>query len=82
MQITVTIPDEFAAEVRAQGSTPERFVESLVNDAARETSSQRDRRANPLKVQLLIEGLARHSEKIPQLPDAAFSRESFYNDHD
>jgi hypothetical protein len=26
--------------------------------------------------------MAAHSDKIPQLPDEAFTRESFYRDHD
>jgi hypothetical protein len=30
MQITVAIPDEFAAQVQASGLTPESFVEKLI----------------------------------------------------
>jgi hypothetical protein len=32
MQITVTLPDEVAAQVQARGLTPERFVEKLIAD--------------------------------------------------
>jgi hypothetical protein len=35
MQITVTIPDEFAEQVQARGLTPENYVEKLIDDAAR-----------------------------------------------
>lgn len=35
MQITVTIPDDFAAQVQARGLTPERYVETLIAEQAR-----------------------------------------------
>ncbi len=30
----------------------------------------------------IFEEMAAHSDKIPLLPDEAFTRESFYQDHD
>jgi hypothetical protein len=33
-------------------------------------------------MQAFYDALAAHSDKIPQLPDEAFTRESFYQDHD
>jgi hypothetical protein len=35
-----------------------------------------------MKIAEFLEGMAVHSGKIPQLPDAAFTRESFYREHD
>jgi hypothetical protein len=35
MQVTVNIPDELAAQVRARGISPEKFVDGLIEDAAR-----------------------------------------------
>jgi len=83
MQITVTIPDEFAAQVQARGLTPEDYVEQLIaeqtgsmpaSEAARELSSE--------EFNASLDALTRYSEKIPSLPIEAFSRASFYQDHD
>ena len=35
MQITVTIPDEFAARVRARGLESQSFGQSVIDDAVR-----------------------------------------------
>jgi hypothetical protein len=35
-----------------------------------------------MDMEAFIRGMAAHSDKIPQLPDEAFTRESFYQDHD
>jgi hypothetical protein len=81
MQVTVNIPDELAAQVRARGISPEKFVDGLIEDAARVTQNgssalpQRDLRE-------FFSELRAHSAKIPQLPDEAFTRESFYQDRD
>ena len=78
MQIKVNIPDEIAAQVEALGLTPEGFIESLI---------QRATHVAPLvgrnrNMQEFFREMAAHSDKIPQLPDYAFTRDSFYQDHD
>jgi hypothetical protein len=82
MQITVTIPDELAAQVKARGLEPQSYVESLIDDAARTTPAT----AGPVKrkrdMEAFFRAMAAYSDKIPQLPDEAFTRESFYQDHD
>jgi hypothetical protein len=84
MQITVTIPDEFAAQVRARGMTPESYVESLIDDAAgvAPTGSGPIRPKNKMDMQTFLRKMAEFSDKVPVLPDEAFTRESFYQDHD
>jgi hypothetical protein len=84
MQITVKIPDEFAAQVQARGLTPESYVESLIEDAARTAQAATGpvRPKNRMDMQTFLQKMAAFSEKIPQLPDEAFTRESFYRDHD
>lgn len=79
MQITVTIPDEFAAQVQARGLTPEGYVESLIERAAHTAPSPSGKHRD---MQEFFREMAAHSDKIPQLPDQAFTRESFYQDHD
>jgi hypothetical protein len=84
MQITVTIPDEFAAKVQALGLTPEHFGQNLIDDAVRTApaTSSPIRPKNKMNMQTFLQKMAEFSDKIPQLPDEAFTRESFYQDHD
>jgi hypothetical protein len=84
MQITVSIPDELAAQVQARGLTPESYVESLIGDAGRMTPAVSGPipPKNPMDMKTFLENMAAFSDKIPQLPDEAFTRESFYQDHD
>jgi hypothetical protein len=82
MQITIEIPDELAAKAQARGLTPERFVEALVEDAARTAPKPLHLREPRMSTQEFVDAMAANSDKIPQLPDEAFTRESFYQDHD
>jgi hypothetical protein len=82
MQITVTIPDELAAQAQARGLTPESYIEKLIAEQSAAPQAQASlvtRRAN---LEKFFEEMAAHSDKIPILPDEAFTRESFYQDHD
>ena len=82
MEIVVNIPDEFAAQVQAIGLTPESYLRSLVDDAMRAAPPSPDQAGRKMKIAEFLESMAAHSEKIPQLSDAAFTRESFYREHD
>jgi hypothetical protein len=79
MQVTVEIPDELTEQVKQRGETPEQFVESLVQSAIGLIPSQKSPK---LTLDQMLDRLAINSDKIPQLPDEAFTRESFYPDHD
>jgi hypothetical protein len=82
MQITVDIPDELAAQAQARGLTPELYVRSLI-DAAVHTGPLPLPPAKPKKdLEAFFRAMAANSDKIPKLPDEAFTRESFYQDHD
>jgi hypothetical protein len=81
MQITVELPDDFAAQVRARGLDPENYVRDLIEDAVRTQTVSRGIRPR-MDLEAFFKGMAAYSEKIPQLPDEAFTRESFYQDHD
>lgn len=84
MQITVTIPDEFAAQVQARGLEPQSFGQSVIDDAVRSApaASGPIRPKNKMDMQTFLRKMAEFSDKVPQLPDEAFTRESFYQDHD
>lgn len=79
MQITVQIPDELAAKVRESGLTPEEYVRGLIEEAAARTPAEKRPKRD---MEAFFRAMAANSEKIPQLPDEAFTRESFYQDHD
>lgn len=82
MQITVEIPDEIAAQVQARGVTPESYVRGLIEEAVREESRASKASERKMSMDAFIRAMSANSEKIPQLPDEAFTRESFYQDHD
>jgi len=78
MLVTVEIPDEVAAAVKARGETPESYVRGLVDEAVRSAAVA----PKKIDIQWFLREMARNSDTIPQLPDEAFTRESFYQDHD
>jgi hypothetical protein len=82
MQITVDIPDELAAQVQARGLTPESYVKDLIESARQSASTVAVPVRRKRDMEAFFNGMAAHSDKIPQLPDEAFTRESFYQDHD
>jgi hypothetical protein len=82
MQVTVNIPDELAAQVRSRGLTPEGYVRSLIDDAARMTPTTLPPAKPKMDMETFLREMAAFSDKIPLLPDEAFTRESFYQDHD
>ncbi|MGA9072073.1 MAG: hypothetical protein WB424_17550 [Terracidiphilus sp.] len=82
MQITVTIPDEIAAQVQARGLTPESYVENLIHKAALVSPKPLPPAKPRMDMESFFQAMAAYSDKIPQLPDEAFTRESFYQDHD
>jgi hypothetical protein len=62
--------------------TPEKCVRSLIDEAAREASAAAVPAADRMNIQEFFRAMATYSEKIPELPDEAYTRESFYQDHD
>jgi hypothetical protein len=82
MQITVTIPDEFAALVQARGQEPQSFGQSVIDDAVRSAPAALPPAKPKMNMEEFLQRMAQFSDKVPQLPDEAFTRESFYQDHD
>lgn len=82
MQITVEIPDDFAAQVKSRGMSLEEYVRNLVEDAVRAVPKGSGPAEPKMDMETFIKEMARNSEEIPVLPDEAFTRESFYQDHD
>jgi hypothetical protein len=82
MQITVDISDELAARIQALGLTPEGYVRTLIDDAARGDSHTMQTKRGRMDMQAFFEAMAAHSDKIPVLPEEATTREGIYQDHD
>jgi len=82
MRITIEIPDELAAKAQARGLTPENYVRSLLDDAERNAPLPVPPAHPRMSMEEFLEAMAANSDKIPVLPDEAFTRESFYQDHD
>jgi hypothetical protein len=82
MQIMIEIPDELAAQAKARGLTPEIYVRSLIAEAALAVSVPIPPKEPKMDIETFLREMSAHSDKIPQLPDEAFTRESFYQDHD
>ncbi len=83
MQITVTIPDEFAAQVKARGLTPESYVEKwIAEQTTTPLASEPARELSLEEFHASMDALTRYSDKIPSLPMNVFTRESFYENHD
>ena len=62
MQITVTIPDELAAQAHAHGLSVEAYVQSLVAEARR-TSLSPGRPRTPEQIEAFFEAMAEGSQE-------------------
>jgi hypothetical protein len=87
MEITVEIPDEFAALAAARGLGAKSYVESLIAEqvASLQAAGQAVNLSEGLSLQEFessLDALAQYSDKIPTFPISAFARESFYEGHD
>jgi hypothetical protein len=80
MQVSVTIPDDVAAQALASVMTPESYVQELI--AARSSVPQPSIAEKLADLESFFAEITAYSGKVSALPDEAFSRESLYRDHD
>ena len=84
MTIAVDLKPEVQAELSrqaaAQGTDIGAYAASLLEEAAKVAS--RTEALSTDQLDRMFEELAQFSNKIPLLPDEAFSRESPHGDHD
>ena len=84
MTITINIKPEIEAELTRQaeihGMDVPAYAASLLEQAAKPPQPDVDRDLG--KFEKSLDRIAQFSDKIPALPDEAFSRESLYRDHD
>lgn len=80
--MTLTIDSELERRVvdtaRKRGLAPEIFVREVLT---RETGSEHPLVSPSLSVEEFLAELSRIGNQLPELPDHAYTRESFYEDH-
>jgi hypothetical protein len=79
MQVTITIPDDLAAQAEARGLSVEAYVQMLVDEAGRKSLPPHPPRTRE-QIEAFFEAMAEGSQKLPLLPTESFTRESFYQD--
>ncbi|MGP8243050.1 MAG: hypothetical protein ACLQVN_00860 [Bryobacteraceae bacterium] len=79
MQITITIPEELAAQAEAHGISVEVYVQGLVEEAGRKSLSPHTSR-KPEQIEAFFAAMADGSQKLPPLRTETFTRDSFYRD--
>jgi post-segregation antitoxin (ccd killing protein) len=79
MHVTVTIPDELAAQALARGMSVQAYVQSLIEEAGRKSLSSHRARTSE-QIEGFFKAMAEGSQKLPPLPTESFTRESFYQD--
>ena len=84
MTIPIHIPDELAREAARRGLEVAAYVDQIIlkEMAAAKPALPRSPRLTREEIDELLDGLAEFSDKIPLLPDSAFTREAMYSDHD
>ena len=76
------IEAQLVADARANGVEPSVFAGTVIERAYLQDNGIRKASRSPQEVRVWLDSLAQFSDKIPQLPDEAFTRESFYQDHE
>lgn len=82
MVITVKIPDEFAAQARAQGLSLEAYVEKILAQQLMSPATEIRRPRTQEEVHAWLRELRRGAKPAPHLSNQTFSREMIYQDHD
>jgi hypothetical protein len=82
VQLSPEVEARIQAQARAQGIEMETYLKSLIENAVHATPIATPQSASARNMNAFFEAMAAHSDKIPELPDEAFTRESFYQDHD
>lgn len=82
IELRPEVEARLTAEARARGVEVRAYIESLLEEAVAARAVSAPRQPTPEEMRAFFEAMSADSKKIPQLPDEAFQRESFYQDHD
>lgn len=81
IELRPEVEARLAAEAHARGIEMRTYVESLLEQAVA-TRGAPPRQRTREEMAAFFEAMTVNSQNIPQLPDEAFTRESFYQDHE
>ena len=81
MTIPIQIPDELARQAARRVLDIAQYIDQILQAAAKPVLP-RSPRLTQAELDAVLDGLAEFSDKIPILPDSAFTREAIYSDHD
>ena len=82
VELKPDIEAQIIAEARAKGIEPSIYAGSVIERAYRHGNETRTASRTPEEVRAWLDSLTQFSDKIPQLPEEAFTRESFYQDYE
>lgn len=84
MTLPIQIPDELAILAARRGMDVAAYAEQILTKevAAAKPGLPKSPRLTQEEIDELLDGLAEFSDRIPILPDSAFTREAMYSDHD
>ncbi|MBY0504692.1 MAG: hypothetical protein K2X03_12335 [Bryobacteraceae bacterium] len=85
MTIPIQVPDELAREAERRGLDVATYVDQIILKemaAVAKPALPPSPRLTKEELAELFAGLAEFSDKIPDLPDSAFTRAAIYADHD
>jgi hypothetical protein len=82
IELKPEIEAQLVADAHAKGVEPSVYASSMIERIYLRVNGTRRPSRNPEEVRAWLDSLTQFSDKIPQLPDEAFTRESFYQGHE
>lgn len=82
IELRPEVEARLAAEAQARGVEIRTYVASLIEQAVSAGTGGGRHQPTSEEMRAFFQAMSADSEKIPQLPDEAFQRENFYQDHD
>jgi hypothetical protein len=79
VELTPETEARLTAAARARGVAPEKYAGSLLHDVLASSTSGTGRLTIE-EFHKMLDALAQGSERLPNIPTEAFTRESFYED--
>ena len=80
VELKPEIEAQLVADAHAEGVEPSVYAGSVIERAYLRGNGTRKPSRSPEEIRAWLDSLAQFSDQIPQLPEEAFSRESFYRD--
>ncbi|HEY4354239.1 MAG TPA: hypothetical protein VGN16_00715 [Acidobacteriaceae bacterium] len=82
VELRPEIEAQLVADAHAEGVEPSVYAGSMIERAYIHANGTSRPSRKPEEVRAWLDSLAQFSDKIPQLADEAFTRQSFYQDHE